>query len=484
MGFVDLFRPKWKHSKASVRAEALRRLPADQHTVLVDAARNDRDEHVRRVAVERLEDPEALLEVARGDASKIGALAEARAVALYVERAVTARDLDVARRALDALSDPKQLARVVDRARDDGVRSLALQRVDDPRVLAELARDATDPAVRRQVVQAISDSTILRSLAIGPEPRDTAIAAIERLEDPEALAQVIKKTPRKNLRNRAKRRLAVVAPPPVEPEPAGPTPEQLHYAAQVKLLAVVESAMVGKAYDDPGAVADATEQWAALPSHDGELAGRFDHAVKQFELDRERDRVRRQQEEQARAEAAERELLAATRRAREAANRADETADAPAPKPARSPAPPEEPAPTAEAIAAQAQANATRLEEACAELEAAATTTELRPAQALLKRTAAMFAEPTPLPSPELGEQLHARYEHARAALHTVVQTLAENDKWREWANLTKQRTLAEEAQTLAATATTLCRRSGAAAQGQATAGRVEVGAERPGRQG
>ncbi|MBL4775566.1 MAG: hypothetical protein JKY87_05875, partial [Mariprofundus sp.] len=269
MGFADLFRPKWKHSKATVRAQALRGLATNKHDVLVEVARHDADDSVRRVAVSLLRDPDVLSSIADGDNSEVGTLAAKRATALWAHAAMSAKDANAAKRALHHIDDGKTLANIVDGARKQSVRQAALVRLTDPKVssdkvLAELARAATDPAIRRQMIEAISDASILRGIAVAGTPRDAAITAIETLSDVEALQAITKKATRKSLRNRAKRRLAQLVPTVPQSEPSGPTQAQHHYATQLRLLAVVESAMVGKAYDLSAEVADATQSWESL----------------------------------------------------------------------------------------------------------------------------------------------------------------------------------------------------------------------------
>jgi len=55
MGIADLFRPKWKHSNAAVRAAALRDLDEhDEVDKIAEMARGDADESIRRAAVRKL----------------------------------------------------------------------------------------------------------------------------------------------------------------------------------------------------------------------------------------------------------------------------------------------------------------------------------------------------------------------------------------------------------------------------------------------
>ena len=68
MGFLDLFRPKWRHSDATVRAEAVRDL--DNDDTLKRVAMDDPDPRVRRLALKKLDDPKTLLTLAERDADE------------------------------------------------------------------------------------------------------------------------------------------------------------------------------------------------------------------------------------------------------------------------------------------------------------------------------------------------------------------------------------------------------------------------------
>ena len=57
MGFLDLFRPRWKHSDLEVRLEAIRSLENDERDrqILAEVARQDRDPKARRLALKKPE---------------------------------------------------------------------------------------------------------------------------------------------------------------------------------------------------------------------------------------------------------------------------------------------------------------------------------------------------------------------------------------------------------------------------------------------
>src|SRR5438045_2508786 len=60
MGFMDFFKPHWKHSDPAVRAAAIRSLEEDQQEVLLSLALEDADVANRIAAARRLKDPDLL----------------------------------------------------------------------------------------------------------------------------------------------------------------------------------------------------------------------------------------------------------------------------------------------------------------------------------------------------------------------------------------------------------------------------------------
>src|SRR5580700_7280071 len=103
MGIADLFRPKYRHSNVSVRAEAVRALTADDATILTQVARTDRDAGIRRLAIERIDEAEVLAELAAGDSERsLRDYAQERAAKLWSSVAC-ADDVDAAGNALTGI---------------------------------------------------------------------------------------------------------------------------------------------------------------------------------------------------------------------------------------------------------------------------------------------------------------------------------------------------------------------------------------------
>ncbi len=468
MGLTDLFRPKHRHSNVQVRTAAVRELT--ETDVLADVARRDREASVRKVAVERIDDVRVLADLASELDGDVAELARTRAGKLRVQAAIGAVSAD---RAHDLLADlgPLELRAVVTRAKSEDVRTAALERIDDPKALADLAKEATETQWRRLIVDRIDDVATLRTLVLGGKPKDAAAAALDRIHDPDLLEQLTKKAPSKNLRNRAKKRLAEVA-PPVDDAPAREAADDATAKKeQTRLVEALESRVRRGDFGDAEAVAAVLDAWARIPREDETLSARLQAARTAFDEGHAAWQLQRQAEAAARAEriAQRAKVLAAERAAA-----VDEPVTTPEPPPVATPEDdPEREARRAEAAAAKArreEAKAKReadeadkaerarqsLVAACEEVEALAEVAsdddkQMRAVDQLLRRTDRMFANPPRLPTKAERDELTARYRAAVEPLRAKVAEWAEQEKWREWSHLTHQTELVDKAKKLQA---------------------------------
>src|SRR5690349_9193100 len=146
MGLADLFRPKHRHSDVRVRSEAVRSLGRDDHSVLEQVARTDRDPAVRKIAIEKLDEPDVLAEIASGDTERsLRDLAGSRAAALWTTVACSEdADAEVLRAlATDATIKEVGLA--------------AVDKIDDPDLLESVAQKAKNKAVRQRARKIVTE---------------------------------------------------------------------------------------------------------------------------------------------------------------------------------------------------------------------------------------------------------------------------------------------------------------------------------------
>ena len=310
MGLGDFFRPKWRHSNAEVRLEAVKGL--DESEALKAVATGDSDPAVRKVAVKKLGELAVLELVASsdGDAS-VRKLAQERVNALLVREVLGGEA--AGRTALAKLSDARALADVIKQATDESIWRPALEKLDDPRLLADVVRGTGSAEVRLAALEGVSDPAALRGIAVDEERKEIAIAALERIDEPEWLQEIAKKAKNKAVRSRAKRRLALLT----EPDPEQKAEElaaKKRRAQQTQLCQMVEAA--GRDRDlaaGAEAVAEAQQAWEALGPEgiDAELKERFTQSCQRF-FERQQAQVELLRQQQHEAERRRHEKAIAT----------------------------------------------------------------------------------------------------------------------------------------------------------------------------
>jgi Domain of Unknown Function (DUF349) len=515
MGLTDLFRPKYRHSDAAVRADAVRQMGADEAELVARIARDDRDPAVRRIAMDRIEDPAVLADIAaREPEPALRDHARARAAGLWAARALAAErpgSVEDALAGLARIGDQRALADVAARAADATVREVALGKLTEAHALADLARNGSaHPGTRRAALGRIDDREILRAIAVDEQHKDVALAALERLDDTETLEQLAGKAKNKAVRVRARKRLSEQAAPAAggaESErraaPAeGASPEdKRRHAERVQLLHRVEKLAGSTEWERAAAeMAEIEQQWAELGAPDqSEHAERFERTRARFHA-RHGAYLRASAEKQVR-----RPPAADARRARPDASRAQAAAPAAAPgqgpvepgvlvpghmsekdgesavarnKPATEPA--AEPAAT-EPVAADApaaagapaapvedeQARVARQDAERARQERQATdlatfgqlirdlerldTATKRKQVERAQQRAEQALKELDLPPGEETRAAHERYQAARHAAFLKVQELREAEDWERWANVPRQEALIAKAEALSA---------------------------------
>lgn len=213
MGFLDLFRPKWKHSDPSIRAEAVRDLTEDDRAQLEWIIKRDRDPRVRRLALKKISDVELLGTVAEHDPDdSLRRDAADKATELLLDLALDEDDEVIARGAVDRISIGKTLADVACRASFDSVRKTALEKITEPKALVEVARKSREADLRNTALERIEDAALLRELAAGDGFKDVAMQALERLvaaRELEAVEQVSKRAKLKAVQKAARDKLGL-----------------------------------------------------------------------------------------------------------------------------------------------------------------------------------------------------------------------------------------------------------------------------------
>ncbi|HZS38102.1 MAG TPA: DUF349 domain-containing protein [Polyangia bacterium] len=461
MGFLDLFKPKWRHSNADVRADAVKQLGADDASLLERIIRDDDDARVRRIALKKITNWELLGEVAKSDPDEaLRRDAGEKAADLLFDAAVADSDEQRCREALGRIASTRVIAKVARLAPFAGVRRAALERLDDGKPLAEVARQAPDPQIRLAAVERLTDVAALRDVAIGDTHKEVALRAVERLDDDDALAAVDKKCKIKAVRAAAREKLDALR----QANPAGavgPSTEKRRRARQAQLCRTVESAAGSEEWDRAQDEIDAaTTEWATLPGAEEAFQRRFDRALERWKSRKEErlkqlrakseteaqakarvdaalaESARRKREEEAEqkttdeagaAESAEREA----ERARMQEERAKRDAEKAAERAKRE----AEKAEEQQRRDAEAQENLARLEAVTARLESLAATDDRKAGEKALKSAQEVIGASGNLPRDKHAEA-RARFQAARDKLHIRVQELRDADEWKRWSNV------------------------------------------------
>ncbi len=182
MGFVDLFRPRWKHSKPSTRKKAVSQL--DDATILRQVAVDDVDPEVRRVAVRKIDEQEFLISIAREDATspvRREAVGKITDESVLAEIACSDPDDTIRHLAVRQINDEVCLQQVVNSHNVLSVRENAIARISDNEFLCLIVRSDSDDPIRQAALTRCTDQTLLTEVAMGTDPlslKRTALLAI------------------------------------------------------------------------------------------------------------------------------------------------------------------------------------------------------------------------------------------------------------------------------------------------------------------
>ncbi|HEX2571232.1 MAG TPA: DUF349 domain-containing protein [Polyangia bacterium] len=485
MSFFDLFRPKWQNSNPETRAEAVRGLGNDDGAILARVAQKDSDPRVRKIAIRKLGDPALLGQIARSDPDEgLRTMAAEMASDILIRTACASgpaqdeRTLTLALEALSKLSAEADLIQVAKTAAHESLRRAALARLTSDAARAEVARGAKEVAARNEALATIHAPKTLHDIALNDTVKETALAALTRLDDLALLESISQGAKNKAVRKAARTRLDALKPPDAPAERPAPSSEQLRHARRLQLIRTVEQ-LSGRTdwVEVDAALAAARASWAEIgpdqDSEDATLATRFataerrlreqralfeaaaEKAQRRAEAERQKkeqavlDKARRAEEEQKRQEAeAARKAEKAEVAKREAEERAQK-AQANAEVEAREA---EERRRVAEERAAaqneERQKNLARLEELCTRLEGLAETSDRKFAEKELKEAQTAFTALGALPK-EQAAAARARYQAARERIVMRMRELEDVKEWERWANVSKLEKLCQRVEAL-----------------------------------
>jgi hypothetical protein len=300
MSFLDRFKPqpRWKNADPAIRAAAVAEIPRDDEhlAVLRELARDDADARVRRAAGGRLSAVEDVVQLARRERDE-----EVRRG--YVERlvaiATAPADTDAAASlALEGIADPKHFAAIARSSAHDTVRAAALGRVHDPKLLSSVARQAEDAQTAADAVARIADGAELLNIALKTEHKDAGIAALERALEAGSPGDDVREV-LDGVANRAKskavaRRARAILQTMDEEEAARRAALEQWQQRVAAIVARVEAIAAAPGIPEAaGQLADAEEEWRSVTGNgsfelDADTAARFESVADRArsELDR------------------------------------------------------------------------------------------------------------------------------------------------------------------------------------------------------
>jgi DNA repair protein SbcC/Rad50 len=175
-----LFKPRWQHRDAEVRAQAVATLdPRQDQETLSKLARDDDSARVRAAAVATLLDLHLLDRLIETDTDAgVRDAASDRFVALLAGTVEGAPPVDTRLRLIQHTGNARVLLHVARHSPDQGCREAALAAIDDPESLYQLALEGADAALRLAAAERLQDATLLRQL--GREGRDKKVVRLAR----------------------------------------------------------------------------------------------------------------------------------------------------------------------------------------------------------------------------------------------------------------------------------------------------------------
>lgn len=503
MGLLDLFRPRWKHSDPSVRAEAIKDFSPDDLPRLAQVARHDSDPRIRRIALKKIADPDLLGEVAKNDPDE-GLRRDAAEKAIELLQVVALSGEDEARSiaAVARLTTPRSLVDVACKAALSGARKAAFERLSDDRSFAEVARRGGDPELRLRAVDRLSSPESLRDLLLADPNKEIASRALGRIakDQRELLTEVAQRAKSKTLRSAARERLGMgvlKTEPNLAAVAKNQSQAQAPSAQNERRELLCQRLEVAAKSSDPEDYADADDvlaqvrlEWQAVGGEaPSALRKRFERATSRFQERRDALIKRQQKAQPATVKVV--ELPPPPRREpppekvpeKPTEKPPEKLAEKPTEKLAEPTPDPEEvkriaaararreeerkqrEAEQAERLRADAerreaeekrrgeeqQANLARVEEHSARLEKLAQEETLRPKQVdqALKQAHEAMVSANPLPR-ERATAARQRYDAARAALVIKLHEAREREDWQRWSNVPRLEALVQKVEILA----------------------------------
>ncbi|MEW5756760.1 MAG: DUF349 domain-containing protein [Pseudomonadota bacterium] len=188
MFFTNLFAPKWKHTNAEVRRQALQALDEaapESQRILAEVAKTDAQGSIRQLAIRRLQEPGALLALLRDPAQgEVHEVAGQRLAQLIAGVAVSALTPEQRRATLDRIEEQRVLELVAQSTSETDLILALLPRLQRQGLLGDLALNAAQPEVREAALERVTQRSTLERVVNASRRSDKRIHALSaaRLE--------------------------------------------------------------------------------------------------------------------------------------------------------------------------------------------------------------------------------------------------------------------------------------------------------------
>lgn len=221
MGFMDFFKPHWKHSDPAVRAAAIRSLEDDQQEVLLSLALEDSDVANRIAAARRLRDADLL--------RRLRDRSPDRGIKEQAQKQLAER----------LASDAKADARTSDSI--EKARAALLEIGEDQKALEDVARHAASVDIRKAAFAKLVHASAFQAVALGEDDEKLGLLALAKITRESHLEALAKGARNKAVRLAARERLKGVL------ASKGPDIASVHRAKLNLIFSVGEKAAAGAA---------------------------------------------------------------------------------------------------------------------------------------------------------------------------------------------------------------------------------------------
>ena len=176
-----IFTPKWKHKNPQVRKRSLLgldpRLEQTQH-IFMEVVNNDPELFIRRLAIQRLTDIDAVQALRQADQNKEIYQEASKRLCELLSSVSEHRTFKDIKARLDVLGEARILEYVAKHTKDEALQKFALQKIDNEMVLADVLVATGHNDIRKLILEKLDNVNALKRIIKSLKRKDKAIAAL------------------------------------------------------------------------------------------------------------------------------------------------------------------------------------------------------------------------------------------------------------------------------------------------------------------